>query len=115
MCIRDRLRELIHIADHPRKVGSRLLALRLINLQMRKLSDIGNKFIVDFHIFILSSLKLDCFGIRGNPSDCRPNLLGALPQTPARNFVPCTLSPLRAYGSILPIYKFRKESSHENE
>ena len=49
-------------------------------------------------------------------------LLGALPQTPARNFVPCTLSPLRAYGSILPIYqsilsiyKFRKESSHENE
>ena len=26
---------------------------------------------------------------------CRPNLLGALPQTPARNFVPCTLSSLR--------------------
>lgn len=58
---RIQLRELIHIADHPCKVGSRLFALRLINLQTRKLSDIGNEFIVDFHIFILSSLKLGCF------------------------------------------------------
>ena len=41
---------------------------------------------------------------------CRPNLLGASPQTPARNFVPCTLSPLRGIELRFPVKQNRDES-----
>ena len=41
-----------------------------------------------------SALKLHLF-LNKVTLGCCPNPLGALPQTPARNFVPCTLSPLR--------------------
>ena len=42
-----------------------------------------------------SALKLHFSFWNGGTLGCRPSLLGASPQTPARNFVPCTLSPLR--------------------
>ena len=52
-------------------------------------------------ILALGRFALGENGVTGATMGLPPHaLLGALPQTPARNFVPCTLSPLRAYGSI---------------